>query len=80
LIGADGSDTEVCQAARDVNASANVLVGLLSRKKNCFERLETYDKAQLSDSMREFMVQMMVGVLGVVATATKAIRQWWISE
>jgi hypothetical protein len=80
LISADGSDTEECQATRDANASADVLVGLLSRKKNCFKRLETYTKAQLPDPMREFMVQMMVEVIGVVATATKAIKQWWISE
>ena len=80
LIGADSSDTEVCQAVRDVNASGDVLVGLFSRIENCFKRLETYAKARLPDSMRKFMVETMVGVLGVLATATKAIKQRWISE
>jgi hypothetical protein len=80
LIGADGPDTEVCQAVRDVNASGDVLVGLFSRIENCFKRFETYAQARLPDSMRDFMVKMMVEVLGVLATATKAIKQRWISE
>jgi hypothetical protein len=75
-----GPDTEVCQAVKDVNASGDVLVGLFSRIENCFKRFETYAQARLPDSMREFMVKMMVEVLGILATATKAIKQRWLSE
>ncbi|KAH9976776.1 hypothetical protein BGW80DRAFT_1558544, partial [Lactifluus volemus] len=67
-------------AVRDVNASGDVLIGLFSRIENCFKRFEIYAQARLPDSMREFMVKMMVEVFGILATATKAIKQRWIKK
>jgi hypothetical protein len=57
-----------------------VLVYLFSRLENVFKRFEKYAEARLPETMREFMIKMMVEVLGVLAIATKSIKQRWISE
>jgi hypothetical protein len=57
-----------------------VLVNLFTRIENLFKRFETYSKLRLPDAMREFIIKIMVEVLGVLAIATKSIEQRWISE
>ena len=57
-----------------------MLVGLFARIENFFKRFETYAEVQLTDTMTEWIMKIMVEVLGILAIATKEIKQVSASE
>jgi hypothetical protein len=64
-----------CQAAKDVGASQDMLTDLFERIESLFERLETYTEVPLTHAMTDTIVKIMVEVLGILAIATKEIKQ-----
>lgn len=64
-----------CQAARDVSASQDAIVDLFERIENFFRRLETYTEVPPTHAMMDLIVKIMVEVIGILAIATKEIRQ-----
>jgi hypothetical protein len=68
------------QAAKDVGASQDALIDLFDRIESFFERLETYVKVRLTEAMKNLVVKIMVEILGILAIATKEMRQGWGSE
>jgi hypothetical protein len=68
------------QAARDVSASRDALIDLFERIENVFRRLETYAEVPPTHAMMDLIVKIMVEVLGMLAIATKEIKQGLASE
>jgi len=68
-------DAGTSQAAKDVNASQDMLVDLFERIGRFFRRLESYTERTASDGMTEMMVEVMVEVLSVLAIVTAGIKQ-----
>jgi hypothetical protein len=68
------------KAAKDVGASKGTLVALFERIEMFFKRLETYVEVPLTVVMTDLIVKIMVEVLGVLAIATKGLRQGTASE
>ena len=70
-------DTQVSQAAKDVNVSASqdTLINLFSRIEYFFKRLEIYTSVPPTSSMTNIIVEIMVGVISFLAIATKEIKQ-----
>ena len=66
--------------AKDVGASQEALVDLFERIENFFERLETYVQVRLTEAMRNLIIKIMVEILGILAIATKEIKQRWASK
>jgi hypothetical protein len=64
-----------CQAVKDVGASQDAIVDLFERIENLFRRLETYTEVPPTHAMMELIVKIMVEVLGILAIATKEIKQ-----
>jgi hypothetical protein len=69
-----------CQAAKDVGASQDRLTDLFEHIENLFKRLETYTEVPLTHAMKDTIVKIMVEVLGILAIATKEIKQGSASE
>jgi hypothetical protein len=67
--------TDVCQAAKDVNASEEALADLFERIENFFKRLESYTEVPPTDAMTDMIVKIMVEVLNIFAIATKEMNQ-----
>jgi hypothetical protein len=67
--------TDVCQAAKDVDASEEALGDLFERIENFFKRLESYTEVPPTDAMTDIIVKIMVEVLNVFAIATKEMKQ-----
>ena len=63
------------QAAKDVNASQDMLVDLFERIGRFFKRLESYTERAASEGMTDMMVEVMVEVLSVLAIVTAEIKQ-----
>ena len=76
----DYSETELTQAAKDVNASQGALIDIFERIENSFGRLEGYAEVPMTEAMKHIMVMIMVEVLGIFAIATKEIKQGRTSE
>ena len=68
-------DASILQAAKDVNASQDMLVDLFQRIGRFFKRLESYTERTPSEGMSEMMVEVMVEVLSVLAIVTLEIKQ-----
>jgi len=68
------------QAARDVSTSQDAIVDLFERIENFFRRLETYIEVPPTHGMMDLIVKIMVEVLGILAIATKEIKQRPASE
>jgi len=62
-------------AAKDVGASQDRLTDLFEHIENLFKRLETYTEVPLTHAMKDTIVKIMVEVLGILAIATKEIKQ-----
>ncbi|KAH9028687.1 hypothetical protein EDB85DRAFT_2147778 [Lactarius pseudohatsudake] len=62
-------------AAKDVNASQEVLAGLFEGIENFFKRLESYTEVPPTDAMTDIIVKIMVEVLNIFAIATKEMKQ-----
>ncbi|KAH9962808.1 hypothetical protein BGW80DRAFT_1255544 [Lactifluus volemus] len=67
----------VSMAAKDVGASQDTLVDLFDRIETFFQRLEIYIKVRVTEAMKNLVVKIMVEILGILAIATKEIRQGW---
>jgi hypothetical protein len=72
--------TPSCQAAKDVGASQDTVTDLFGRIESLFERLETYTEVPSTHAMMDTIVKIMVEVLGILAIATKEIKQGSTSE
>jgi hypothetical protein len=68
------------QAAKDVGASQDALIDLFERIENLFKRLETYAEIPPTYAMMDLIVKIMVEVLGILAIATKEVKQGSASE
>ncbi|KAI0301669.1 hypothetical protein B0F90DRAFT_1950194, partial [Multifurca ochricompacta] len=62
-------------AAKDVSGSQEALSNLFERVENFFKRLETYTEVPPTAAMTDIIVKIMVEVLGILALATKEIKQ-----
>ncbi|KAF8491836.1 hypothetical protein F5888DRAFT_1891996 [Russula emetica] len=62
-------------AAKDVNASQDMLVDLFERIGRFFKRLESYTERTPSEAMTDMMMEVMVEVLSVLAIVTVEIKQ-----
>ena len=70
----------VCQAAKDVDASEEALADLFERIENFFRRLESYTEVPPTDAMTDMIVNIMVEVLNIFAIATKEMKRGRASE
>ena len=68
------------KAAKDVDASQEVLVDLFGRIENFFRRLETYTEVRPTPAMMDIIVKILVEVLSILAMATKEIGRGQASE
>ncbi len=68
-------NSDVCQAAKDVDASEEALADLFERIENFFKRLESYTEVPPTDAMTDMIVKIMVEVLNIFAIATKEMKQ-----
>ncbi|KAF8264542.1 hypothetical protein EI94DRAFT_1703167 [Lactarius quietus] len=62
-------------AAKDVEASQDLLIDVFERIENFFRRLEIYTAVAPTPAMTDMMVKIMVEVLDILATATKEMKQ-----
>ncbi|KAI0271929.1 hypothetical protein BGY98DRAFT_1179309, partial [Russula aff. rugulosa BPL654] len=62
-------------AAKDVDASQDMLVDIFVRIENFFKRLESYTEVTPTAAMTDVIVKTMAEVLSIIATATKEIKQ-----
>ncbi|KAI9434798.1 hypothetical protein H4582DRAFT_2174263, partial [Lactarius indigo] len=62
-------------AAKEVEASQDVLIDIFERIDNFFRRLEIYTKVPPTPAMTDMMVKIMVEVLDIFGTATKEMKQ-----
>ncbi|KAH9051135.1 hypothetical protein EDB83DRAFT_2293977, partial [Lactarius deliciosus] len=62
-------------AARDVEASQDLLIDVFERVENVFRRLEVYTHVPPTPAMTDMMVKIMVEVLDILGTATKEMKQ-----
>ncbi|KAI0301684.1 hypothetical protein B0F90DRAFT_1667805 [Multifurca ochricompacta] len=62
-------------AAKNVSGSQEALSNLFERVENFFKRLETYTEVPPTAAMTDIIVKIMVEVLGILALATKEIKQ-----
>jgi hypothetical protein len=74
------SDTHVSQAARDADASKDMLADLFSRIENFFKRLESYKLVSPTPAMTNMIVKIMIEVLSILSIATTEIKQGRRSE
>ena len=63
------------QAAKDVEASQDALIGLFERIENFFKRLETYTSVRPTEAMTDIILMIMIEVLNIFAIATKEMGQ-----
>ena len=73
-------NSDVCQAAKDVEASQEALGDIFERIEHFFKRLETYMEVPPTDPMTDTIVKIMVEVLNIFAIATKEMKQGRASE
>ncbi|KAH8978162.1 hypothetical protein EDB86DRAFT_3249195 [Lactarius hatsudake] len=62
-------------AAKDVEASHDLLIDIFERVENFFRRLEIYTHVPPTPAMTDMMVKIMVEVLDILGTATKEMKQ-----
>ncbi|KAI9442864.1 hypothetical protein BJY52DRAFT_1420907 [Lactarius psammicola] len=62
-------------AAKEVEASQDVLIDIFERIENFFRRLEVYTKVPPTPAMTDMMIKIMVEVLDILGTATKEMKQ-----
>ena len=76
----DHPNFDFCQAAKDVDASQDMLVDLFGRIESFFRRLESYTEVRPTAAMTDIIVKIMVEILSILAIATKDIKQRRASE
>lgn len=68
-------DISTSQAAKDVDASQDMLVDIFERIESFFKRLESYTELKPSEAMTNMMAKIMVEVLSIMAIVTVEIKQ-----
>ena len=68
------------QAAKDVQASQDILIDIFERIENFFRRLQSYIEVPPTPEMMDIIAKIMVEVLSILAIATKEIKQGRASE
>jgi hypothetical protein len=53
---------------------------IFERIENFFRRLETYTEVPTTEAMKDIIVKIMVGVLGIFAMVTKEMKRGRTSE
>ena len=76
----DHRNFDVCQTAKDVEASQDMLIDLFVRIEGFFRRLESYTEVRPTAAMTNIIVKIMVEILTTLAIATKDIKQRRASE
>ncbi|KAH9952520.1 hypothetical protein BC827DRAFT_1387573, partial [Russula dissimulans] len=67
-------------AAKDVDASQDMLIDIFERIEGFFKRLESYTELPPSDAMTDMMVKILAEVLSILAITTMEIQQRRRSE
>ncbi|KAF8469399.1 hypothetical protein DFH94DRAFT_656891, partial [Russula ochroleuca] len=62
-------------AAKDVDASQDVLIDIFVRMGSFFKRLDSYTEVRPTAAMTDVIVKVMIEVLSILAIATKEIKQ-----
>ncbi|KAH9979208.1 hypothetical protein BJV77DRAFT_1154339, partial [Russula vinacea] len=62
-------------AAKDVDASQDVLIDIFVRIECFFKRLESYTEVRPTAAMSDVIVKIIIEVLSILAIATKEIKQ-----
>ncbi|KAH9953350.1 hypothetical protein BC827DRAFT_1159311 [Russula dissimulans] len=62
-------------AAKDVDASQDMLIDIFERIEGFFKRLESYTELPPSDAMTDMMVKILAEVLSILAITTMEIQQ-----
>jgi hypothetical protein len=73
-------NTNISQAAKDVRADQGALVDIFELIESFFRRLEIYTSVPANQEMADTITTIMVEVLGILAIATKEIKQGRISK
>jgi hypothetical protein len=68
-------DENISQAAKDVRAGKDALVDIFGRIESFFRRLEIYTSVPANQEMADTITTIMVEILGILAIATKEIKQ-----
>jgi len=63
----------VCQAAKDVDSSQDVLIDIFVRIEYFFNRLESYTELPPTVAMTDLILKIIIEVLSILAIATKEI-------
>jgi hypothetical protein len=66
--------------AKDVATSKDALVDLFDRIESFFKRIETYVDVPPTEAMTDLIIKIMVEVLGILAVATREMKQGSASE
>ncbi|KAF8467474.1 hypothetical protein DFH94DRAFT_685897 [Russula ochroleuca] len=67
-------------AAKDVDASQDVLADIFVRIEGFFMRLQSYTEVRPTAAMMDVILKIMIEVLSILAIATKQIKQGRSSE
>ncbi|KAF8504920.1 hypothetical protein F5888DRAFT_813389 [Russula emetica] len=62
-------------AAKDIDASQDVLIDIFVRIEGFFKRLESYTEVPPTAAMTDVIVKIMIEILSILAIATKEIKQ-----
>ena len=73
-------DPHGSQAAKDAGANHDKLIELFNRIELFFRRLEIYTGITPTTTMRAIIIDIMVEVVSILATATKEVRRGRFSE
>ena len=71
---------DVCQAAKDVEASQEAPADIFERIEHFFKRLEAYTEVPPTGAMTDAIVKIMVEVLNFFAVVTKEMKRGRASE
>ena len=73
-------DVQTYQAVKGVLDNYDTLADLLESVEHFLNRLDIYTKIPPTVGMTEMIVKILVGLLSILALATKQIRQGKLSE
>ena len=68
-------NSNISQAAKDVRACREALVGIFERIEKFLRRLEIYTSVPPNEEMVDTITTIMIEIIGILAIATKEIKQ-----